>query len=47
MTMKPKIRPKTISLMRTGLVTIVCSVRFLISAGRLNVLRNKAITNTK
>ena len=32
---KPKIRPSTISLGRTGLVTTVCSVRLRMSLGRL------------
>ena len=36
MAAKPTIRPSTISLARTGLVTTVYIVRFLMSAGRLS-----------
>ena len=44
---KPTIRPNTISLARTGLVTTVCSVRFLMSAGRLSELSISASSKTR
>ena len=44
---KPTIRPSTTSLARTGLVTIVCRVRLLMSAGMLRELRKIASNRTR
>ena len=43
----PTIRPRTISLDRTGLVTTVWIVRLRMSAGRLKALRNRASSSTR